>query len=50
MSIEKMIKSIADGDSPEANSMFKQEIGARISDAIEAKKVEIGKSIYKQED
>ena len=46
MSIETMIDALADGNAAEANQMFKQEIGDRISDAIETKKVEIGKAIY----
>ena len=45
-----MIDALADGNNAEANTMFKQEISTRISDAIEAKKVEIGKSIYNKED
>jgi|TARA_R110000851_G_scaffold230898_5_gene383696 hypothetical protein len=46
MSIETMIDALAAGKNAEASTMFKQEIGSRISDAIESKKVEIGASIY----
>lgn len=48
MSIENFIDALAAGDKMEAEAAFNAEMGSRINDAIDAKRVEVGQSIYGQ--
>lgn len=46
MSVDSFINAIASGDKLEAEQAFAAEMQSRIADAMDAKRIEVGQSIY----
>jgi hypothetical protein len=47
--IDTMIMNILDGENVEAKEKFDQAIGLKVTDALDAKKVEVAQAIYSRE-
>jgi len=47
--IDAMIMNILDGENVEAKEKFDQAIGLKVTDALDAKKVEVAQAIYSRE-
>ena len=47
--IDSMIMNILDGENVEAKEKFDQAIGLKVTDALDAKKVEVAQAIYSRE-
>ena len=48
--IDTMIMNILDGENVEAKEKFDQAIGLKVTDALDAKKVEVAQAIYSKDD
>jgi len=48
--IDTMIMNILDGENVEAKEKFDQAIGLKVTDALDAKKVEVAQAIYSRDD
>ena len=46
MSVENLINALASGDKLAAEEAFGAEMQSRVSDAMDAKRMEVGQSIY----
>lgn len=47
--INKMIDDIIDGNNTDAKDSFESALSAKLTDALDAKKIEIAQSIYSKE-
>ena len=48
--IDTMIMNILDGENVEAKEKFDQAIGLKVTDALDAKKVEVAQAIYSRDE